>query len=113
MSQKVAAKSREIKCCTLCGNPFERAPKAPHPCDERIFAMALSESELVLLIGQLWRCEHEQTILAHAAKCEGNSRHEKARRVSAIKALALANRLEEIGGAQCAPQLSTAPTASS
>src|ERR1700730_6770640 len=81
------------------------------PASEKVFTVSLSESELVLLIGQLWQCEHTQTILAHSAKCEGNSRHEKARRDSAVKALALANRLEEIGAASCAPQLSAPPTA--
>src|ERR1700737_4403743 len=38
---------------------------------EKLFTVSLSESELVLLIGQLWQCEHEQTMLAHAAKMEG------------------------------------------
>ena len=43
--------------------------------------------QLVLVIGQVWRWEDEQTIFAHAAKREGNTRHERARRESAAKAL--------------------------
>jgi hypothetical protein len=66
---------------------------------EKVFCVSLSESELVLVIGQLWRMEHEQNILAHAAHREGKMRHENARRESAAKALALADRLSEIGGA--------------
>ena len=73
------------------------SPKPPAP--ERTFDVSLTESELVLVIGQLWRMEHEQTILAHAAHKEGKTRHENARRESAAKALALADRLSEIGGA--------------
>lgn len=68
------------------------------PPAEKVFTLELSESELVLVIGQLWRAKHEQTILAHAAKREGNVRHERARRESAAKALSLANRLEQLGG---------------
>ena len=63
---------------------------------EKTFTVEFTESELVLVVGQLLLCEHHQVILAQSARREGNIRHERARRQSAAKALALADRLDQL-----------------
>ena len=57
------------------------------------------ESDLVHVVGQLWKLEHEQTRLASLAEKEGNTRHAQPWRQSAAKATQLAERLSRIGGA--------------
>jgi len=67
---------------------------------EEIFTVNLSESELTLVVGALWRLERHQIRLAQQASNEGNTRHATARRATAAKALTLADRLVAIGGGQ-------------
>jgi hypothetical protein len=68
---------------------------------EKVFQISLMGSELTMVIGQLLRCEHDQTALARTAKEEGRLRQARARCDTAKKALELAEKLTaiEAGGA--------------
>lgn len=53
--------------------------RQPSSVSEKTFDVTLSESELTLIVGSLWRQEHEQLQLAGVAAKEGNTRQEQAR----------------------------------